>query len=128
MSLSSSNHGSSFGSPSRRFHSSSDEDLSSVSSHGDSVLLCASPSSSYDKIMSGSASPEKDHASKQAAPSLLLLPSTTTAAAAAARAYRVLHKYYGTADVSDRIGRTLSFLLLARLALSLLLATIEDEE
>ena len=77
--------------------------------------------------MSVSASPEKDHASKQAAPSLLLLPSTT-AAAAAARAYRVLHKYYGTADVSDRIGRTLSFLLLARLALSLLLATIEDEE
>ena len=41
---------------------------------------------------------------------------------------KILKEFYGTADLSDRIGRTLSFLLVARLALSFLLATIDCEE
>ena len=40
----------------------------------------------------------------------------------------IFKRCYGTADLSDRIGRTLSVLLVARLALSFLLASIDDEE
>jgi hypothetical protein len=39
----------------------------------------------------------------------------------------LLQKCYGNADLSDRVGRTLSVLLVARFALSYLLVTIDEE-
>mmetsp|Transcript_21859 Transcript_21859/g.44922 ORF Transcript_21859/g.44922 Transcript_21859/m.44922 type:complete len:120 (-) Transcript_21859:500-859(-) len=91
------------------------DDLSvGSSSHGDSVLL-SSPSSFYD----GSSKKvtfvfDEKHMDKM--PKCPSIPK------------KVLGRCYGNADISDRMGRTLSFLLLARIAVSFLLSTIDDEE
>ena len=89
----------------------------SLSSGEDSNLQCSSPSSCH------SMSPKQiklvfDQDAK--AVQKLGIPSLSSKT--------ILQHCYGTADLSDRIGRTLSVLLVARLALSVLLATIEGVE
>ncbi len=91
------------------------DDLSiGSSSHGDSVLL-SSPSSFYG----GSPKKVTFVVDEQQLEKMPKCPSTPK---------RVLGRCYGNADISDRIGRTLSFLLLARIAVSFMLSTIGDEE
>lgn len=109
-------------SPSRNYNRSfhNDEDSISVASRGSASdwdhILCASPSScagtrNLKKIQeSGSSHREKQH-----------LARTRTEVPA-------LLRCYDNADFSDRIGRTLSFLLLTRLAVSFLLASLLGEE
>ncbi len=93
--------------------------ITSLSSGEDSNLQCASPSSSF-----GMGSPKEvtlvfdDDDDMDDPKKKLQIPSLA----------KISQRCNGTADLSDRIGRTLSFLLVARLALSFLLATIEGQE
>ena len=118
----------SLGSPSRHSLNSTihDEDLSVISRGSESpssgnhdYILCASPSSS-----DGSKKTKQLHQSAKS-PNKLYPSNRKTRSAVKTS---VLQRCYGNADFSDRIGRTLSFLLVARLALSFLLATILDGE
>jgi len=101
------------------YHHQSNEDLSTVSgcSGGADLILSASPSSldrsnAMKTTRDANCHYEKKHQSS-------LLPPKATAA---------FERCYGNADISDMIGRTFSFLLLARFTVSLLLATVLGEE
>ena len=101
-------------------HRLDDDDLSSTSSENYGYIQCASPSSiATRKSLIRESLKGEDQGPSRRLVGFSLPPKKTVAA--------VLQRLYGNADVLDCIGRTLSFLLLARLVLSFLFATILDE-
>lgn len=113
------------------FHHNIDEDIISVASRSSAgaegdwdSILCASPSSACAGTTTRMNSTKKIRFSTEV--QVHHIPKNANAKPDTK--LPALVRCYGNADFSDRIGRTLSFLLLARIAVSFLMASLLGEE